>query len=163
MADLSLSIDPTSIARLFAKLDRATATATLRVPMTAALATLHRDLATYPPQSRKRQPAHSRKQQIKQIMLAKEGKIPYQRTGDLGRSWTSEVSATEGGLEGRLGNAVASRETGKHYGPLVEGGPGEQAEYFVGSSWPTVNTVLQRHEAAIVESFANAIERALGG
>lgn len=160
MAMLTITLDPASVEHLVGKLGRATALATLVPPMQRALARLHDTLATYPSPSRTAQPARSRKQRIKQILLGKEGKIPYRRTGDLGRSWTSEVTTSEGGLEGALGNSVRSREDGRHYGPLVEGSPGVQSSYHAGT-WPTIDAALRQHEAAIVDDFANAIDRAL--
>lgn len=161
MTDLSITFDPVKLQRLFAKLDASTARATLRPPLTRGLADLQRDLATYPAPSRKKQPAKSRAQRIKQIMLAKEGKIPYRRTGDLGRSWTSEISETTGGLRGTLGNAVRSRETGEQYGPLVQGA-GWQAGYHA-DTWHTDQVVVDRHKDGILREIGEAIEDALGG
>jgi hypothetical protein len=119
---------------------------------------LARDLATYPPASHRPQPPRNRKQQIKLIMLAKEGKIPYRRTGNLGRAWTTDVSETTGGLEGTVGNSVVSPE-GTRYGPLVEGAS-TQTEYHRGT-WQTDQMAIDRNAGAITDDFADAIARAL--
>lgn len=153
MANLSIEFDRDDLARLLKRLGRARALDTLRGPMTRGLARLQRDLASYPPPSRKPQPAKSRRQQIKQIMLAKEGKIPYRRTGQLGRAWTAVIDDGGDGLEGVVGNATS-------YGPLVQG-DAEQAGYHRGV-WQTDQDVLERHRAGIIDDFADELDRALG-
>ena len=160
MAELSIKFDQAQIDRLFARLDAATAKATIRPPVERGLGTLQADLATYPAPSPKRQPPKSRAQRIKQILLAKEGKIPYRRTGDLGRSWTTDVTETADGLRGTVGNAVKSRETGFSYGPLVQG-DGTQAAYHA-DNWHTEAMVLGRQQDGILREVGEAIADALG-
>ena len=160
MAELSIKFDQTKVNQLFARLDAATAKATIRPALERGLGTLQADLATYPAPSRKPQPPKSRAQRIKQIMLAKEGKIPYRRTGDLGRSWTTEVSETADGIRGTVGNAVKSRDTGFSYGPLVQGAD-TQAAYHA-DNWHTEAMVLGRQQDGILREVGEAIADALG-
>lgn len=157
--NFTIELDKGDLSRLFRRLGRVLAMDTLRAPMTRSVERLRRDLADYPPPARKRQPAKSRKQQIKQIMLAKEGKIPYRRTGNLGRSWTTKVDEQGDGIEGTVGNAVRSPE-GTRYGPLVQG-ESTQASYHQ-DSWGTDQEALNKNRDAIIDDFRDAIDKALG-
>jgi hypothetical protein len=151
--ELTIVVDRASMDALFARLDRAAAMQTLVPPMTRAVAGIQRDIATYPAPTHYPQPPKSRAQQIKQIMLAKEGKIPYRRTGHLGRSWTTNVQQSATGVTGTVGNKMA-------YGPLVQG-EGTQAIYHQGN-WSTDQQVFNRQKDAVMRGFTEAIRDALG-
>jgi|GEM_PF-5148198 len=71
----------------------------------------------------------SQKQQVKVIMLAKEGKIPYRRTGLLGKSMTSSISSVT------LESVTIQVGTNVPYGPQVMGE--NQNPYFRGT-WMTL-------------------------
>lgn len=156
---VSIEIDSKSVAALFAKLGMAAANQTLTPPMERGVWRLRTYLQLYPPQSHKPQPAKSRKQQIKQIILAKQGKIPYKRTGNLGRSWKTSVSADANGLVGIVENSVVSPE-GRHYAPLVQGKL-TQVVYHQGTWLNTDENVRDQQRGEIVRDFAYAIQKAL--
>ena len=149
---LAYKLDPDDVARLVKRLGRVKAVDALRDPMERSTARLQKDLADYPPPSHRPQPAKSRKQQIKQIMLAKEGKIPYRRTGKLGQRWTTEIEETARTYQGRVGNTTV-------YGPLVQSAS-DQAGYHRGT-WQTDEMVIDRNRKDIVDDFADAIDDAL--
>lgn len=154
MADLSFTVDQQSLRRLFAQLDHATATATLEPPMQRSLARMQHDLQVYPSPAKRPQPFKSDKQRKFVFAMIKEGKIPYKRTGNLGRAWTAHVTAQSGGLEGTLGNNTS-------YAPLVQG-QGRQAAAHQGV-WNTDSQVFERHRSAIERDFQSTIEKALAG
>ena len=162
MASLSLEIDRASLTALFRKLGGAASAQVLRPPLERALKQVADDLAHYPAPTRKKQPAKSRRQQIKQVLLAKEGKIPYRRTQRLAKGWRQAPRVSAQGtnrsaarLEGTLRNTVA-------YGPLVQGDADtEQAAYHHGV-WDTTFDVLSRRHAGILDDFHHAIDDALG-
>jgi hypothetical protein len=155
MGDLSFSVDPESMRRLFATLDRVTAVATLNPPMQRSLARMQHDLQVYPAASRKPQPFKSDKQRRFVMALIREGKVPYRRTGNLGRKWTTHVSTSSNGIEGTVGNNT-------DYGPYVQSASG-QAAYHQGTWNNTDLAVFNRNHAGIERDFLTAIERALEG
>lgn len=158
MAELSYTVQ--GVTELVRRTSASVAIATLRPPMTRSTERLARDLATYPPPSRRPQPPRSERQRRFLMALARAGGIPYRRTGNLGRAWTTDVQETGGGLTGTVGNSVVSPQ-GKRYGPLVEG-EGTQTAYHRGN-WPTDQAVLQKHLGPIEADFADAIDKALAG
>jgi hypothetical protein len=107
-----------------------------------------------PPPERKPQPFKSDKQRRFVMAALSRGEIPYKRTGNLGRKWTSHISTSTNGLEGTVGNNVP-------YAPFVQSASGQSA-YHQGV-WSTDLQVFDRHHAAIERDFLTAIERALAG
>jgi hypothetical protein len=103
----------------------------------ASLAILHDEMARYPAP-----PANSR----------------YRRTGTLGRTWSSRVSLTSGGVEGELGNNARSPR-GRIYGPYVQDHE-RQARWHVGR-WQTDRQVADRNEGRIIGIFERMAEEVL--
>lgn len=103
----------------------------LTPPMQRAVLRLQRDMADYPPQ----RPGSS-----------------YVRTGTLGRRWTTQVTRSGDGLQGKIGNNTV-------YGPFV------QSQRFQASvhrgRWQTDEDVVRRNEQRIIDDFQQAIQRAL--
>lgn len=125
------SIEIKGVNQLIRKLGEATAANALRPPMERSVMRLQRDMADYPPQ----RPGSA-----------------YVRTGTLGRRWTKEVTQSGGGLVGKVGNNTA-------YGPFVQS---QQFQADVHRNrWQTDEQVVKRNEAAIVQDFRRAIEKAL--
>ena len=121
------------VPELYRKLDRAAAIETLRPPMQRAVLGLQAGMAKYPP--------------------AVPGSA-YRRTGTLGRTWTSRVTPTGDGLEGRVGNVTV-------YAPAVQSAL-EQAAVHRGR-WQTDESEIERQQSMIEADFQDAIDRALGG
>lgn len=155
MADLTIVVNPSDLARLVGKLGRATSLAMLRVPMTQALALLQTDLATYPNAQPHRQPFKSERQRRFVMAMIRAGKIPYRRTGNLGRSWTSEIASSSEALTGQVGNT-------RSYGPFVQGAD-RQSAYFQGSNWPTDKSVFDKRLPKVNDIFKSAVDGALEG
>jgi len=126
-------IEIKGVDELIRKLGRATATETLRTPMVRSVQELQRRMADYPPQ----RPGSS-----------------YRRTGTLGRRWTTEITQTENGLDGRVGNNT-------EYGPFVQSDR-FQARVHRGR-WQTDRSVTEKAAPDILADFRNAIDRALAG
>lgn len=123
------------IDKLFAKLDRAQALETLRAPMQRSLYRLQRDMADYPLVP----PASN-----------------YQRTGTLGRRWTTsqpQINRTMDGLQGRIGNVT-------EYAPFVQSRQ-FQRPVFRRIGWQTDEQVLERNLDDIQRDFEQAIRDAL--
>lgn len=89
------------------------------------------------------------KQQAKVMSLAKQGKIPYKRTGTLGRSITSEAqNATANGVDVVIG-------TNRKYAPYVIGSPPMQSHYHMGT-WTPLADDMQRNVNTIADAFGRA-------
>lgn len=86
----------------------------------------------------------SQAQQGKVFSLINEGKVPYKRTGTLGRSITSGIdpsSLTGSSVTVRIGTAIK-------YAPLVIGDDAQQDPYFKGIWWQ-LNKVMEDNQDAI--------------
>lgn len=95
------------------------------------------------------------------MRLAKQGRIPYRRTGRLGRSITSrvDVDAASASVVVRVGSSDPKA-------PWVIGGPGQQSNYHAGT-WPSLPQQLavqfdDIYEAG-VDGFIDAAIRLIGG
>jgi hypothetical protein len=85
----------------------------------------------------------SQAQQGKVFMLGKEGKIPYRRSGTLGKSMTSSVTSVDQ-------NSVTTEVgTNVPYGPLVIGE--DQSPYFRDSSWLTLPQRMNQNANKLAE------------
>src|ERR1051326_6773624 len=124
MSDLRIEFDQATVARVVRKMGLVAALSTIRPAIERSVARLRRELAHYPPPAHRRQPPKNERQRRKVWALRRQGKIPYQRTGTLGRKWTSTVHPIAGGIEGVVGNDTP-------YGPFVQGGS-TQAAYHRG-------------------------------
>lgn len=131
--------------KLFAKLDRVAATATLDPPMQRAVLRLEAYMKVYPPA-----PSGSR-------YIRGYGMKGGKRTSEkYGQRWTHKVDpAPGGGLIGRVGNNAS-------YGPLV-GSAKFQAKIHKRTGWRTDEQAVKDNEAAIVADFQAAIDKALQG
>jgi len=127
-----MAIEIRGIDKLMRKLGKATAISVLQKPMQRALLRIQRDMQEYPPQ-----PASSR----------------YRRSGTLGRRWTTRMTRSGGGLQGRVGNTTA-------YGPWVQSHR-FQARVHRRTGWRTDERVIRENQQAIVADFQRGIDRAL--
>lgn len=94
--------------------------------------------ANYPDNRRAPQPFKSAKQRRFFFAALRSGQItvPYQRTGDLGRGWRYQP----GGRGGEVTNGVP-------YAAMVMGSKGQQAGYFSGKGWLSIDQIAQEAEA----------------
>lgn len=91
----------------------------------------------------------SMKQQRFVMGLAKQGKIPYKRTGTLGRSITSEAqNASANGVDIVIG-------TNRKYAKYVIGAPPIQSHYHMGT-WTPLADDVQRNVSKIADAFGRA-------
>lgn len=127
-----MPITITGLDKLFHKLDAAAAIKTLEPAMQRGVLRLQRTMQQYPPQ-----PAHS----------------TYRRTGSLGRRWTTKVTSSGTGLEGRTGNNI-------YYAPFVQSNA-FQTRTHAATGWGTDAQAIAENEDAILADFASAIDRAL--
>ena len=100
----------------------------------------------------------SAKQQYKVYMLGKEGKIPYRRTGTLGKSMTYRVLATSPkGVVTEVGTNVP-------YAKYVIGDEGDQNKYFAGT-WATLPQKLddnaEKLQRVAVTAYTTEIDKRL--
>jgi hypothetical protein len=127
-----MSITISGMEELFRKLDRVAAIDKLEDPMQRGVSRLQAYMQDYPPP-----PPLSR----------------YVRTGRLGRSWTTQVDRSAGGLVGRIGNVTS-------YGPLVQSAQ-FQRRIFERIGWRTDERAVDANRAEIVADFQQAVNRAL--
>jgi len=142
---MSVTIDLTRALRKLRALNIERAlTAALDAGATAA----HDTLATYPPQQRgRRNPARTRRQQAYLAVLARQGKIPYRRTGNL----RQKLAIIKPSRETRAVVNTAS------YWRYVWGEP--QAAVHVGV-WPTVGDARAAAEREAREVLQQLTEQA---
>lgn len=128
------------------KLDGLNRPEVFRRPMTQSVNHLQRKLADYPPQVSRPQYFKTDKQRRYFFWALRKGKItvPYRRSGLLGRRWTTRVSAD--GRRGEVGNNTP-------YGPLVQGGPGQQARYHAAGGWRRVDHIARIEQRTVVGYF----------
>lgn len=114
---------------------------------------LERDLQKYPGTRRRKQPFKTDKQRRFFFAALADGRIrvPYQRTGQLGRSWRAGVTMTAGGLTLTVGNTTA-------YAPYVQGS--QQAGYHRGN-WKRVDELSQGVEQRVVSIFNRRIDQVI--
>lgn len=125
-------------------------------------------VSPYPPQSRKPLPDFytrqrkdgttylskfkSIKQQAKVILLGRDGRIPYRRTGTLGRSITSDAeNVTPDGADVVIGMAL-------QYARFVIGRPPEQSHYHQGN-WTPLADDIEKHLGEIEQAGVNEFLR----
>lgn len=114
---------------------------------------LEQNLATYPSVRRRKQPFKTAKQRRFFFASLADGRIrvPYQRTGALGRGWRAGVTMTGGGLTITVGNTTA-------HAPYVQGS--QQAGYHRGN-WKTVSELSQGEERTIVSIFDRHVDQVI--
>ena len=125
-------ITVTGTDRVIALLGRVKGMDKLRPSMVRAVALLHADVATYPPEPRG---------------------SSYVRTGTLGRKWTTRVDQSLGEISGRVGNNT-------EYAPLVQSYQ-FQAWMHRRTGWQTDRQVMERNRDAIIRDFQQAIRNAI--
>jgi len=76
----------------------------------------------------------------------------YRRTGTLGRRWTTKVTESSVGVEGRVGNNTI-------YAPLVQSAALQTPVHR--GRWQTDQDAIRRNKPAIIRDFEQAIARAL--
>lgn len=95
------------------------------------------------------------------MRLAKQGRIPYRRTGRLGRSITSRVD-----VDGAGASVTVRVGSSDPKAPYVIGGPNEQSNYHAGT-WPSLPQRLAEQFDDIydagVDGFIDRALRLLGG
>lgn len=109
-----------------------------RRPMVESLALLHDDMARYP---------------------APPSGSKYKRTGLLGRSWTSEITTSAGGIVGTLGNNARDKR-GRGYGPYVQD---DEMQSPRNRHWQTDVEVMRDNETEIRQRFDRALQNAVDG
>lgn len=147
-------IEIRGVDRLVRRLGWLDSLAVLEPPMKRALNQLQRALAAYPPQTRRRMRFVSDRQRRWFFAALNSGQIsiPYSRTGNLGRSWTTEIRTSPMELIGEVGNNVP-------YGPYVQG-ENTQASIHQGI-WQTDQDVFDDLRDQIVADFERSIGAAL--
>ncbi len=89
------------------------------------------------------------KQQRFVMGLGKQGKIPYKRTGTLGKSITGEAqNASANGVDIVIG-------TNRAYAKYVIGSPPQQSHYHMGN-WTPLATDMQNNITTIANAFSKA-------
>lgn len=92
----------------------------------------------------------SAKQQRYVMALARKGKIPYRRTGQLGRSLTSRVvRVTPQQVDVSIGTNLT-------YGPYVKGKPPVQSHYHTGV-WTSLEDDIQKGRALLASQGSDAL------
>lgn len=92
----------------------------------------------------------SSKQAFKVLKLGEEGKIPYPRSGTLGRSITSAIADLTGSsVTVKVGTAIT-------YAPDVIGDDGVQSNYHKGHWWQ-LSTVMAENTTAIEQAGQQAL------
>lgn len=116
-----------------------------------AATTIEQELARYPSARRRKQPFKSDKQRRFFFAALADGRIrvPYQRSGALGRGWRAGVVQLGSGLNITVGNTVA-------YAPYVQGST--QAAYHKGN-WQTVSEASRGIEQRVVSIFDRRVDQ----
>lgn len=127
---MSIEINIKGLDQLINKLDTTDIIGALKPPMHKAMFRLQTPLATYPPK-----PANSK----------------YERTGTLGRRWTTEVDVQTNEIIGKVGNNT-------EYAPQVQAAQ-FQRPIFKRIGWPTDQAVLKRELPAIIKDFEEAVSK----
>lgn len=114
---------------------------------------LEQNLQRYPAVRRRKQPFKTAKQRRFFFAALADGRIrvPYQRTGNLGRSWRAGVVMTGGGLTITVGNTTA-------YAPYVQGS--QQSGYHRGN-WQTVSELSATEERTVVSIFDRTVDQVI--
>lgn len=147
---IRIEVQVGDVERLLARMDGATV-------LERAFRQLERPLrdafATYPPPSRKPQRFVSQKQRRYFFWALRAGRIqvPYQRTGDLGRGWKSQVTRAGDGVYLVFVNQVA-------YAGGVVGA--KQWRYHAGT-WPRAVDTVKKFEPAIRTAVVDEVRKAV--
>lgn len=89
------------------------------------------------------------------VVLGKKGKIPYRRTGTLGKSITSRItSITPTGATVAVGTNVP-------YGPRVIGTPAQGQYFHHRGTWTPLETNIQNALPRIEKAFTSAVRRSI--
>jgi len=154
----NIGIEIRGIKELRAKLKRMDTSlqADLVKAMTQATALVQREAARYPAPSRRPMRFVSDKQRRYVMMLVSQGRVPYRRTGTLGRTLTSQVKSIGNDIIGTVGTNIV-------YAPWVighesVGGRGPQARYHRGT-WKTLKMHLDAKRGEIRELFKAMVRR----
>lgn len=130
--------------------------------MEASVLHLQDRMAEYPPRQHGRKHIFRTAKERRWFFWAlKRGliRVPYRRTGNLGRTWTTLVQDMGGAVTGRVGNRT-------RYAKWVQGAKGEQAQEMSARNWQRIDSVLRRERRTIERFFREALDgmvRRLGG
>lgn len=118
---------------------------------TEAAAVIEQELAKYPSARRRKQPFKTARQRRFFFAALADGRIrvPYQRTGRLGRGWRVGVTNLTGGLSITVENAVP-------YWDRVQGA--RQAPYHRGN-WKTLSELSRGLEQRIVAIYDRRVDQ----
>jgi hypothetical protein len=123
-------------------------------PMTEATAHIQNKIAKYPPSPAGRKQGFKTEKQRRYFFWAlREGiiKLPYKRTGTLGRKWTSRVSPK--GRRGTVGNNTP-------YARVVQdSGYDKYSHYHKETGWSTIQEVAKSEEKAVAGYFERQYQR----
>lgn len=127
----------------------------LEIPLQKSLYLLANRMAVYPPKRVQRMQFRTAKQRRGYFANLRSGniKVPYRRTGTLGRLWTSakpKIDINKKFFSGEIGNATP-------YGQFVQD-ENFQAMYHLGN-WQTDIEVMQQSTNEIIQFF----EQEFGG
>lgn len=150
-----MTIKVSGLKSLNGKLNRVVNLRGARRPMERSLALLQDDLASYPRKaagafSRTATPGQRRAYwaRVKAGQISHREGIGYVRSGTLGRKWTSRVTESATGIQGRLGNNAG-------YGVYVQGE--RQQPFHRISGFTTVKESIQRHTPRIMSIWRQFI------
>lgn len=152
-----MSIEIRGLDRLIRKLGKVAATEVMVKPMGRSVLRLQRRMQEYPPQLAPVQGPASRPVRFstsagRQVEFIARRRKPYRRTGTYGRRWTFRITASSGGLQGRVGNNT-------RYAPYV--GSEQQQAAFHRGRWNTDERVIRQEAPGILADFQREIDRAL--
>jgi hypothetical protein len=139
----------------------------LAIPMEAGCSVLIEHLGSYSRvagQPQRRRMTWKSAQQRRGFFAALnrgEIRVPYRRTGHLGRSWSFRVQRSRQETIGEIGNNASDRRTGKRYGPYVMSHE-SQARIHQGV-WDTDKSIVDQESSRIVGIFERYIEGAIHG
>jgi hypothetical protein len=134
----------------------------LSIPMEASCAVLIEHLGSYSRvagQPQRRQMTWKSARQRRGFFAALnrgEIRVPYRRTGHLGRSWSFRVQRDREETIGEIGNNVSDPRTGKRYGPYVMSHE-SQARIHRGI-WDTDKSVVDQESQRIFGIFDRYIQ-----
>ena len=128
----------------------------LKRTMIQATALVQRPAQQYPAPSRRKMQFVSEKQRRYVMLLVRQGKVPYRRTGTLGRTITSEVKSIGNDVVGTVGSSVPHAPW--VIGHKTVGSAGPQARYHKGT-WKTLLAHLQAKRGEIRELFKAMLKR----
>lgn len=148
-------VEIVGLRELMREVDALTAMRVVRDTMEIAVERVRTQIAVYPPPPSGYRMVFKTERQRRFFFAAlRDGRItvPYQRTGTLGRRWTTSVSHSGADIRGEVGNITV-------YGPFVQSAEA-QAPVHQGR-WRTAERVVQEMEPQIQDLFEARLQAAM--